>query len=184
MLTSDRITLRAVSPADYPRLVDAYNDVELELLGGGRPPRPVTLAMVTDTFDDIVKDSQAFTFAVDIDETFVGTCGLSNLNRVNGTAELGIGIFERAFLGVGHGRQVVRLLLGYGFDLQNLRRIWLEVHASNERAVRAYRAIGFVAEGRLREHVWSGGRYDDLIQMGLLRSEWRRGGSGRAVPVA
>jgi RimJ/RimL family protein N-acetyltransferase len=183
MLTSNGITLRALTPADYPRLVGAYNDVELELLGGGRPPRPVTLAMVTDTFDDVVKDTQAFTFAIEIDGTFVGTCGLTNLNRVNGTAELGIGIFDRAFLGVGHGRQVLRLLLDYGFDLQNLRRIWLEVHATNERAVRAYRAVGFVQEGRLREHVWSGGRYDDLVQMGLLRSEWRSADSGRGTPV-
>jgi len=183
MLTSERITLRALTPADYPRLVDAYNDVELELLSGGRPPRPVTLAMVTETFDEVVKDKQAFTFAIEIDATFVGTCGLSSLNRVDGTAELGIGIFDRAFLGVGHGRQVLRLLLDYGFDLQNLRRIWLEVHASNERAVRAYRAVGFVTEGRLREHVWSGGRYDDLIQMGLLRSEWKSGASVEGNPV-
>jgi RimJ/RimL family protein N-acetyltransferase len=31
------------------------------------------------------------------------------------------------------------------------RRVWLEVYAENERAIRAYKVCGFVEEGRLRE---------------------------------
>lgn len=40
--------------------------------------------------------------------------------------------------------------------------------------LRAYRACGFVEEGRLREHVWSGsdGKYVDAVYMGVLRAEW------------
>jgi RimJ/RimL family protein N-acetyltransferase len=30
-----------------------------------------------------------------------------------------------------------------------------------------------VEEGRLRVHVWSDGRYVDLVYMGLLREEWQ-----------
>jgi len=37
----------------------------------------------------------------------------------------------------------------------------------------AYRKVGFIAEGRLREHCWVRGRYEDEAAMGLLRSEWR-----------
>ena len=50
------------------------------------------------------------------------------------------------------------LLLDYAFRLRNLRRVWLEVHASNERAIRAYSSCGFVEEGRMREHIcWTDG---------------------------
>ena len=56
--------------------------------------------------------------------------------------------------------------------MQNLRKIWLETHATNERAIRSYRAVGFVEEGRQREHVWSGGAYDDIVLMGLFRTEF------------
>ncbi len=52
--------------------------------------------------------------------------------------------------------------------------MWLEVHASNERAIRAYRSCGFVEEGRMREHIWLDGRYLDNVLMGVLRDEWRR----------
>ena len=40
------------------------------------------------------------------------------------------------------------------------------------RAIRTYRACGFVEEGRLRQHVWSDGAYIDLVYMGILREEW------------
>jgi len=31
---------------------------------------------------------------------------------------------------------------------------------------------GFVEEGRLREHLWKGGRWADFIHMGILKEEW------------
>jgi RimJ/RimL family protein N-acetyltransferase len=57
-----------------------------------------------------------------------------------------------------------------------MRRVYLTVNGTNERAMRAYRACGFVEEGRLRQHVWSDGAYIDLVYMGILREEWEQGG--------
>jgi hypothetical protein len=56
--------------------------------------------------------------------------------------------------------------------MQNLRRVWLETGSDNERAIRCYRACGFVEEARLRQHAWSGGGRVDGVCMGLLRDEW------------
>ena len=67
----------------------------------------------------------------------------------------------------------MRLLLKYAFRHHNYHKVWLRVHAGNERALRAYVACGFREEGRLRAHVWSDGRYDDLVLMGVLREEWQ-----------
>ena len=47
------------------------------------------------------------------------------------------------------------------------------MNANNKRAMSAYRACGFVEEGRQRSHIWSDGRYIDLILMGVLREEWK-----------
>ena len=44
--------------------------------------------------------------------------------------------------------------------------------ATNERAIRCYRACGFVEEGRLRQHDYSDGAYVDVVAMGILRDEW------------
>ena len=42
----------------------------------------------------------------------------------------------------------------------------------NVRAVRSYEKAGFVLEGRLREAVYKNGKYDDVLIMSVLRSEW------------
>ena len=66
-------------------------------------------------------------------------------------------------------RAAIALLVDYAFRLRNLRRVWLTVHGRNARAIGAYRACGFVEEGRLRDHVWSDGAYDDLVYMAITR---------------
>ncbi len=62
----------------------------------------------------------------------------------------------------------------YGFRQLNLAKISLRVLADDERAVGAYRKVGFVEEGRLRAHAWyDGARHDELV-MAVLREEWDR----------
>ena len=103
----------------------------------------------------------------------IGTCGLFNVSEFDQTTELGIGIGDKDFWGQGYGREVVALLTNYAFRMLNRRKVWLRVWGNNERAIRAYRACGFVEEGRLRAHVWTAGAYHDLVMMGLLRDEWQ-----------
>src|SRR3712207_7784115 len=51
MLRGEKVKLRAVRRGDLPRLLDFYNDVEVELAGGGDPPRPTTLERLQRDFD-------------------------------------------------------------------------------------------------------------------------------------
>ena len=62
-------------------------------------------------------------------------------------------IGDRAYWGRGYGREVVKLLLDYGFRYLGARRIVLTTHAKNERAIRCFGACGFVEEGRPRQVV-------------------------------
>ena len=95
-----------------------------------------------------------------------------NLLGRNGNLELGIMIGDRDYWGRGYGREVVRLLLEYGFHYLGARRIALTTHAKNERAIRSYLACGFIEEGRPRKAVWIEGEYIDLVNMSILREEW------------
>jgi hypothetical protein len=40
VLRGEKVTLRAITREDLPRLLDFWNDVEVELAGGGDPPNP------------------------------------------------------------------------------------------------------------------------------------------------
>lgn len=166
------MTLRALQPTDYPRLTEFNNDVEARLLGGIKPPKPVTLAHVTERQEELAKNPDAVTFAIEADGVFIGDCGLFDIDRVHGTAQLGIGIGDRNCWGKGYGRDAVAAVVHYGFTMQNLRKIGLGVLATNERAIRCYRSVGFLEEGRRREQMWSAGQYVDEVLMGLLRHDW------------
>jgi RimJ/RimL family protein N-acetyltransferase len=161
-----------MTPEDFPLLAGFKNDVEFELIGGGRPPKPTSLEDYKDFHERFIVKGDAINFVMVADGRVIGDCGLFNRDLVAGTAELGIGIGVHDYWSRGFGREAIGLLTDYGFRMLNLRRIWLEVKAPNERGIRCYRACGFVEEGRLRQHIWSDGRYVDLVHMGLLRDEW------------
>ncbi len=175
MLQGPRVRLRGVAREDLPILWAFNNDLAVELASGGDPPYPQSLAHLQAEFDQAAAKGGRDTtrFVIEVDGKCVGICALFNPNTTARTCELGIGIGEKDYWGRGYGRDAIRLLLTYAFKYLNYRKVWLQVHAVNERAIRAYRACGFVEEGRQRAHVWSNGAYDDLILMGILRDEWQ-----------
>ncbi|HEU5430749.1 MAG TPA: GNAT family protein, partial [Thermomicrobiales bacterium] len=142
--------------------------------GGGDPPMPQQLERLVADFerDTAGGGRDDGRYAIEIDGRFAGSCGLFDFDWTNRTAQLGIGIGEQRRWGQGYGREAIGLLLDVAFRLRNLRRVWLRTHAGNERALRCYRACGFQEEGRLRQHVWTDGGYQDEVYLGLLRSEW------------
>jgi RimJ/RimL family protein N-acetyltransferase len=64
-------------------------------------------------------------------------------------------------------------MLEHAFTVLRLHRVALSVFAFNERAIRAYRKLGFVMEGRSREAIWRDGRFWDEILMSVIEDEWK-----------
>jgi RimJ/RimL family protein N-acetyltransferase len=177
MLVGERVTLRATTREDLPKIWEFNNDLAVELAGGGDPPMPQAFErLVADWEREVAKGGRDdAVFAIEVDGEFIGQCVLMHAHETARTVELGIGIGDKRYWGRGYGREAVSMLLEYAFRYRNYRRVWLWVHGDNERAIRAYTACGFVEEGRLREHVYSNGRYVDAVYMGVLRSEWGMG---------
>jgi RimJ/RimL family protein N-acetyltransferase len=103
---------------------------------------------------------------------------MSPVDSVAARAELAISLYDTAKLGLGLGREAIRLVLAYAFDTLQLHRVGLRVVSYNERAIRCYSACGFVVEGRVREaSLVAGERFDDII-MGIFASEFRNATAG------
>jgi len=174
MLQGEKVLLRAMNRDDLEQLCEFNNDVDVELAGGGDPPMPQTLARLQAEFDTRVSQGgrDDASFAIVVDGQMIGQCALYQFEATAHTCMLGITIGDKRYWGQGYGRDAVRLLLDYAFRLRNQHRVYLSVNGNNERAIRAYKACGFVEEGRLRSHAWSNGAYIDLVYMGILRTEW------------
>lgn len=171
MIASERITLRGLRRSDLELLHLFNNTLEVAIASGGAPPTPQALERVLADHDSACtsggRDGMRFAIEVTARAALIGQCALFDLDPVARTAELGIAIGDPSAWGQGYGAETVKLLLDYGLRHQNLRRVWLRVHADNERALRCYRRCGFVEEGRLRGHVWSSGAYRDVVLMGI-----------------
>jgi RimJ/RimL family protein N-acetyltransferase len=174
MLTGENVTLRPVRREDLPLLNQFNNDLRVELAGGGDPPMPQPLPMLEAEYEQSWSQGgrDNANFVIEVEGKCVGGCALFSFDHTAQTCELGITIGDRDYWGRGYGREAVRLLVRYAFQYRHQHRVWLRVHARNTRAIKAYEAVGFVEEGRLRAHVWSDGAYDDLVLMGLLRDEF------------
>ena len=110
-------------------------------------------------------------FVIDVDGVAVGMASLFGYDSFAHHAEAGVSLVRQA-RGQGIGTATITQLVEFGFVRRNLRRIHLQAIASNLGAIRAYEKVGFVVEGRQREHAWVRGAYEDIVLMGLLRSEF------------
>jgi RimJ/RimL family protein N-acetyltransferase len=168
VLNGDLVTLRPIEPSDYPTLAGYANDLEVDLLVGGPPPVPAPLSSVAAVYERRRENPDEINFAITSNADaglLIGQCGLFRHDPVGRTAELGIAIGARDHWGRGFGRESVSLLVDYAFRVRNIRKVHLTTNATNERAIRAYTAAGFVEEGRRKRHVWNDGDYIDIVLM-------------------
>jgi diamine N-acetyltransferase len=77
--------------------------------------------------------------------------------------------------GQGHGQMLLAGLVDHIFRKTDAYRIWLGVFPENDRARRAYEAVGFKSEGLARGSAFFAGVYRDELVMALLRPDWSGG---------
>jgi RimJ/RimL family protein N-acetyltransferase len=170
MLEGERIVLAPVRDDDRAALFAWINDRESALLSA--PYRPVHERDHEAWFDAVRQRDDVVLFGIRArdDDRLLGTCQLLGIDRRSRGAELRIRLGEEGDRGRGHGSEALRLLLRHAFDDLNLRRVSLQVLATNERAIAAYRSAGFAQEGRLREAAYVDGAYVDVLLFATLRS--------------
>ena len=114
----------------------------------------------------------------------VGNIKLGSIHWIHRRADVGIMVGDKKSWGKGYGYEATALMLSYGFRRLNLHKITLGVFADHGPAVRAYKRLGFVVEGTLREHLFRDGSFHDEYVMGILRSDYekqvRKQGSDRS----
>ena len=103
-------------------------------------------------------------------------CGFLMLNGLADTqqrAQWGWFIGEADARGRGAGRAAQALGLDRAFFDFGLQKVWSEVLADNEAALKAQAAAGFRREGYLRRHGFKEGVFRDVILLAILVEEWK-----------
>ena len=101
--------------------------------------------------------------------------GLANIARIDAAArrcDLGHYIADQALRGRGVGACVEYFILQHVFRTLDLNKLWCEVLIENEPAWRLHESFGFRREAHFRDHVFKGGRFQDVLGLGMLAREW------------
>lgn len=175
MIYGERVRLRAVEREDVNKFHKWVNDPEVTL--GLYLYLPMSMTDEESWFNSLTKrDQDEKPLAIEVRKgknwKLIGNCGVFGIEHVNSSAELGIMIGDKSEWNKGYGCEVMTLLLRHCFETLNLNRAYVRVYTENIRAVRSYEKAGFVLEGRLREAVYKIGKFDDVLIMSVLRSEW------------
>ncbi|MFF2008336.1 GNAT family N-acetyltransferase [Streptomyces sp. NPDC058195] len=173
--TGKRIRLRGIEPDDWT----VFMRLAEEEAGMGDLPRPPRSAehhrARTRQQAAAPSDGDCFQLAIEAVETgeMVGAIGSFHADPRSGRFEYGVTI------GAGHRRcgyaaEAVRLLLRHMFEERRFRKCQARILAYNTASLSLHRRLGFVEEGRLREHVFVAGRYQDLVLMSTFAEEFAR----------
>ena len=170
-MEAHRIILRRPRRDDAEAVLRFGVSPEILRMYGGDPARPPAndSTRARRWVDALTAHPHAW--AIEADGALAGQVRLDGVDEADRRARLAVGLLGEPLLGRGIGRAAIRLVLDHAFGPLALHRVDLRVLAFNERAIRCYRACGFVHEGTEREAALvAGERHDDWI-MGILRHE-------------
>jgi UDP-4-amino-4,6-dideoxy-N-acetyl-beta-L-altrosamine N-acetyltransferase len=109
---------------------------------------------------------------IELDGAGVGVAHVVKIDRVNRRCEWGFYLADPATRGRGVGACVQFAVIEHVFGALGLNKLWCEALAENGRALSLYERFGFRREALFREHVVKGGRFLDVVGLGLLAAEW------------
>lgn len=164
------IELRDLQADDVDRLFAWRREPEVDRWMRGLPPSDVDAHKRW--FDELRGSDTRRGWIIMLDRAPCGFASLTNITRKNRRAEWGWYIGEARARGRGAGRAAQALGLDFAFSEFGLEKVWSEVLADNEVALKAQAGAGFRREGYLRNHVWRDGEAHDAVLLGVLKQEW------------
>jgi RimJ/RimL family protein N-acetyltransferase len=173
LFAGELVRLTTIDPDKHPSLVQKWShDATFLRLLDSDPARVYSKKQIAKWFKK--ENPRDFSFLISTLEGDlpIGDIGLFVSDWSAGDAYVGIGIGDANFWGKGFGTDAMHIILRYGFLGLNLSRVTLTVFGYNERAIKSYLKVGFKEEGRLRQWMLRDEQRDDLVYMGILRTEW------------
>jgi RimJ/RimL family protein N-acetyltransferase len=163
-----------MSDAEIARLYDWSRDRELLRWSGGTPTE-----LSRSEFGEHLRGERLYgpsnrrMFLIFTRETreLIGRLGVFAIDWNRRDAEMGVVIGERAYWDRGYGRDAVRAMLRHLFTSSSLTLIYLYTFVENERAQRAFAAVGFRVTERGPRFTPDVGEFQG-IRMELTRQEF------------
>lgn len=104
----------------------------------------------------------------------IGDVGLQEIDRVNRSCDIGIGIAKIENRSKGYGHQAVGIMLNYAFKYLGIERITANTLDFNIGARKSLEKCGFTLEGVERKAVYVCGEMRDRYRFAMLKEEYKQ----------
>lgn len=162
VLTTTRLDLRALTPADAADLFAIYGDPAVMEFSSDPPfPDQSYIAQMLGSVQQLFQERQSIEWGIVLraERRVVGTCGLHSFDEAARSAEVGC-LLARQSWGQGIMREALTSVIQFGFDRFDLQALRADIDAPNMRSLALFARLGFspIAEGS--------------TLLGLAREEW------------
>ena len=103
----------------------------------------------------------------------IGFCSVVNIDRRNRTAKVGGMTINNKYRNKGYGIESLKLILDYVFNELGLNKLTVAYKENNKVTEHGIIKLGFKKELFLREHIFKQGKFQNVIQVSVLESEYR-----------
>jgi len=107
-------------------------------------------------------------------DTHIGNIALQEMDSLARSAEFAILLGEKSYWGRGLSKEAALLLMTHGFVSLNLNRIHCGTSAHNKAMQKLALFLGMKPEGRRRQALFKNGQFVDLLEYGVLKSEFQK----------
>jgi ribosomal-protein-alanine N-acetyltransferase len=175
-LETKRLLLRKLGPEDVEDIFEYASDSEVTQYMSWDTHKTIedSKEFINFTLDRYLRDD-AGEWGIILKETgkFIGAMGFPWVDKKNSRAEIGY-VLGRRYWGKGLMPEAVRRVLQFAFNDMKLNRIEC-IHAlPNEKSGRVMLKAGMTFEGIAREKMFAKGKYWDMKQYAILRSDWMK----------
>lgn len=173
-LSTSRLLLRKLTPAVYNYVFEHYTEQELKRFFGCRDEK--------DFEEEKIKYNQGlsmyrkslliFQLLDPLTQEVLGWCGYHTWYVLHNRAEIGYILSDESRRKQGLMKEALEAVIRYGFEEMGLKRIEAMTAPDNDASNRLLTSMGFVLEGRLREHYLVDGVMEDSLMFSLLQREY------------
>lgn len=165
-LRGDKVVLRPLQEADIPRLARIISNPVVE--------KWWTYHDEERLHRELFEDPDVVPFAVTLDGDLVGVIEYYEEHDADyAHAGIDIALDPECCVGQGLGPDALRTLIRYLFEAKGHHRIIIDPAVDNERAIAAYKKVGFKPVGVMRQYERTGhGSWRDNLLLDLLRDEF------------
>ncbi len=176
-LQTSRLRLREIGPGDVAWYLRHFS--RKEIVQGQGFPAPKGLSGARKELKlyiiDLFNNRNGFRWGIELKEedALIGSCGYYKWVKPEGRqAEIGYDL-DPEYWGRGIMTEALTAIVEFGFRRMRLNRIELLALPHNRNSIRLARRLGFVREGRMREHgMDERGRPADDVLFSLLKRDW------------